>query len=698
MIDFIFGKKSNPQAVSDLVESLKDLDLTGSLYIGYPIVDVDDNSLLTDALLVTKEHGVIAFDLSTAPDDDIESVLEYQDDIYRGLFKRFFTEKKLVKRRKLLFEIETFSLRQSDEKLEDVQLTSPNTIINDILNLEGVDNEIFILINAAIQKTSVLKPQKKRTKVQSKGSFGSIIKEIEKEIANLDKWQKKAAIESPDKPQRIRGLAGCGKTIILAMKAAYLHAYNEKLTIAITFQSRSLYQQFNKLIEKFYFEHLKDEPDLEYLKVRHAWGSNKEVGIYSEICSSLGVDPLSFSNASAKYGQDLAFEGACQEALEFSEKVDVTPIYDYILIDEAQDFPVQFFKLVYKFTKGTKKIVWAYDELQNLGNFKMLPPDELFGLTKDGTPLVTLANEEGMAKQDNMLPICYRNPPWTLTLALALGLGIYREKGPVRMFSDPTFWKNIGYDVIGGKLRLSSKVNLQRSRERNPEYFERLLKPESSIIYGSFNTKLEQAAWVASEIQQNITTNELEHTDILVVFPDAYTLTSEASHLIHGLRKLDIDCHIAGKNTSRDIVFVENSIAITHIYRAKGNEAPMVYAMNSNYCYSGYELGKKRNALFTAITRTKAWVRIVGVGENMIKLSLEIKKVFDREFCLEFQYPSKSELKLLDSAYQDKSDEEKQDLYEGFSRIKNIKHLLKTGELSLEDVPSDLHDMFKQYK
>lgn len=694
MIDFVFGKKTNPQAVNDLVESLKGLDLTGSLYIGYPIFDVDDNSLLTDALLVTKEHGVVAFDLSTVPGSNVESIIEYQDDIYRGLFKRFFTEKRLVNRRKLLFEIETFTFRQTDEKSDDVQFTSPGNIVNDIQHLESIEDDVYTLVNAAIQKTSVLKPQKKRTKAQSEGSLGYAIKEIEKEIANLDKWQKKAAIESPEKPQRVRGLAGCGKTIILAMKAAYLHAYNENLIIVVTFQSRSLYQQFNKLIEKFYFEHLKDEPDFEYLKIRHAWGSNKEIGLYSEICNLLGMEPLSFSEAKSKYGQDLAFEGACQEALDFSETIDVTPVYDYVLIDEAQDFPVPFFKLVYKFTKNSKKIVWAYDELQNLGSFQMLPPDELFGLNDNGTPLVTLENEDGMAKQDNMLPICYRNPPWTLTLALALGLGIYREEGPVRMFSDPDFWKNIGYEVAGGRLRLGERVNLQRNKERNPEYFDRLLDPESSIIYGSFESKVVQAQWVASEIKKNITTDELEYTDILVVFPDAYTLTSESSHLIHELRNLDVDCHIAGKNTSRDVVFVEKSIAITHIYRAKGNEAPMVYAMNSNYSYAGLELGKKRNSLFTAITRTKAWIRIVGVGDNMVKLSQEIKKVFDNEFRLDFKYPTKAELEKLDSAYQDKTDEEKQNLYEGFGKIKEIRRLLDNGELSLEDIPPDLHEFF----
>lgn len=694
MIDYVFGKKSNPQAVENLVDCLNRVDLNGTLYVGYPIFDVDEESLLTDALLVTQEHGVIAFDLTTEVGANEDDILNYQDDIYRGLLKRFLTEKPLVIRRKLSFDITIFSFRLFPEAGIDVDIITPVNFVEQLLRCRGIDAEQFKLINASIQKTSVLKPQKKRNKAVTEGSYGTIIKKIEKEIANLDKWQKKAAIESPEKPQRIRGLAGCGKTIILAMKAAYLHAYNPALRIAVTFQSRALYQQFNKLIEKFYFQHLTDEPDYDFLKIRHAWGSSREVGIYSEICEHLGIEPLSFYAAESKYGQEKAFEGACQEALEVAEKLELEPLYDFILIDEAQDFPTAFFKLVYKFTNEKKQVVWAYDELQNLGDFTMLPPEKLFGRTPLDAPLVTLVNEPNKPQQDIMLPVCYRNPPWTLSLALALGLGIYREQGLVRMFNDPAFWKHIGYEVIGGKLELGKPVNLQRSADRTPNYFAELLTPEDAIKYKFFRSKQEEAVWVADDISNSINKNELEPSDILVVFPKPYTLASDSAFLMNELRKRNINCHVVGKNTSRDVVFVENSIAITHIYRAKGNESPLVYAMEANYSNSGLELGKKRNSLFTAITRAKAWVRITGVGDEMVELCREIDKVFEHNFHLEFKYPTQEGLTRLSTAYQDKTEDEKQELYEGFNQIKRLKAMYESGELSKEDIPEELWPLF----
>jgi superfamily I DNA and RNA helicase len=98
-----------------------------------------------------------------------------------------------------------------------------------------IQNGFFKPLQAALQRVTTIKPAKKRTRVVRDESRGAILKKIEREIANLDRWQKRAAIESPEGPQRIRGLAGSGKTIVLALKAAYLHAQHPDWTIAVVF-------------------------------------------------------------------------------------------------------------------------------------------------------------------------------------------------------------------------------------------------------------------------------------------------------------------------------------------------------------------------------------------------------------------------------------------------------------------------------
>ncbi|MCP4695420.1 MAG: RNA helicase, partial [Gammaproteobacteria bacterium] len=162
-------------------------------------------------------------------------------------------------------------------------------------------------LNTAIQRITSIKPVKKRRNVKDIVSKWSIIKKIEQEIVNLDLHQKQAAIETPDGPQRIRGLAGSGKTVVLALKAACLHSQNPDWDIAVTFQTHSLYQQFRDLIRRSAFEHSSDEPNWDKLKVLHAWGSINTSGLYSVIADSIGYPVRDFLYGKSKYGYEQAF-------------------------------------------------------------------------------------------------------------------------------------------------------------------------------------------------------------------------------------------------------------------------------------------------------------------------------------------------------------------------------------------------------
>src|SRR5206468_1812601 len=182
------------------------------------------------------------------------------------------------------------------------------------------------------------RPKSKRLKVKVATSKGGILKTIESEIANLDAWQKAAAIETPDGPQRIRGLAGSGKTIVLALKAAYLHGERQQWKIGVTFHTRALKQQLQTLIRRFYFEDYREDPDEANLAIIHSFGSLGERGIYSEICKAYGIAPRDFGYAKRTYGYGGAFRGICAELLSVVEK-DPQPLFDALLIDEAQDLP-----------------------------------------------------------------------------------------------------------------------------------------------------------------------------------------------------------------------------------------------------------------------------------------------------------------------------------------------------------------------
>ncbi|MBA3613312.1 MAG: AAA family ATPase [Nitrospirales bacterium] len=551
----------------------------------------------TGLMCLTREHGLVVFDLKEY-DAEIEN---RQNDIYAAIHRKLLGYKTLRSGRDLALKIQivTFTPGHESERSrdEDVVVAYPSTLIQMLEEFPPISIDIFRSLNAAIERVTTIKPPRKRFSVTKADSMGAKLKEIEKQIANLDHWQKRAAIESPDGPQRIRGLAGSGKTIVLALKAAMLHAMNPQWRIVLTFNTRSLYQQFKELVRRFTFENINDEPDWEKLQIIHAWGSARQPGIYSEIAKATEFDPRDFGYAKSKYGHGEAFKGVCAELLEnIKKRKTSTYLFDAVLIDEAQDLPQPFFELVYSATKDPKRIVWAYDELQNLGSYSMLPPQELFGTNSQGEPnVMSLENEIGRASQDLVLPVCYRNTPWALTVAHALGLGIYRQEGLVQYFEDQGLWEEIGYETVQGKAEAGHHVVLKRKPESTPTYFADLLKPDDAVVVKRFETIEDQMSWVTKSIANNLTEDELEIDDILVVIPEPRSVGLDAAKLIPLLEKNNISSHIVGITTSLDMVFDSESLAITGIFRAKGNEAPMVYILNSEFCAEGSELSRLRN-------------------------------------------------------------------------------------------------------
>jgi superfamily I DNA and RNA helicase len=699
LLEKVLGTKNNPLATNQLLEAFNSIDATGTLYIGYPIIASADEKLTIDALLTSIEYGIVIFDLGGNAAPNI--IGARQDDLYNSLYQRLLGFKELRKARGLAAEINVITLLPSNTTLQmdDARLwATPQNIEERLKECAPITAGVLKLVNAAIQRITTIKPPRKRTNVIQTNSKGAILKKIEREIANLDQWQKRAAIESPDAPQRIRGLAGSGKTVVLALKAAYFHARNPEWRIALTFNTRSLYQQFQDLVRRFTFEHINDEPDWTKLVILHAWGSLRQPGVYSEIAAANGIPVKDFLTARQLYGYTSAFNGVCKELLENLKDKTRVELYDAVLIDEAQDMPQAFFELVYLATREPKRVIWAYDELQNLGAYAMAPPSELFGVNEKREPRVPALHENpDEPTQDIILPVCYRNTPWALTIAHALGFGIYRQTRLVQFFDDASLWRDIGYTVLAGTLAAGAQVTLKRAENSYPPYFKQLLTPEDAVQAHVFEATETQAAWVAQQVKQNITQDELDMSDILIILADPLTAKAEAGKVMRALSEQGLSSHLAGVTSSTDQLFTDASVAISGIYRAKGNEAAMVYVLNADHCVEGVELIKRRNTLFTAITRSRAWVRICGVGPRMQLLKAEMDKVIANNYQLSFRVPTADELQLLRKIHRDMTPEEQEKAKRAQKDLEEIVELLDSGDIATENLPEPLLERIRQH-
>ena len=699
MLDVVFGENSGGVEVTRLRTVLQGMEISGTFYLGYPVLSTADGKIFVDALLVSGSHGLVAFDvpshLNTPLDTvQIEELGERQNQIYASLYNKLNMHRNLRKGRSLAVAINVITCHPAFEQIQqmdDMITCAPDALPCVMGGFDSAEETYLRPLHAAIQRVSTLRPPRRRENVKNENSRGAILKKIEQEIANLDQWQNRAAIEYANGPQRIRGLAGSGKTVVLALKASYLHVRHPDWKIAVTFQTRSLYQQFRDLIRRFTFDQIQDEPDWSNLVVMHGWGSARSPGIYSLICSHYGIVPRTWRTAQNMYPKR-EFAGICEEVNKIIDEQDPKHIFDTVLVDEAQDFPAEFFRMIYRVTAQPHRIIWAYDDLQNLGSYEMRSEHELFGAGEDGKSLVALKNNPDRPKEDIVLPVCYRNTPWALSTAHALGFGIYRQEGLIQMFKEPSIWPRIGYEVVDGNLALGHRVSVRRGPDSYPPYFTELLDPEDAILRHMFKNDDEQYRALAEAIEANINEEELEPNDILVVLPDAFTFRKTGAAIISALYEKDISAHLVGVTNSRDELFQPDSVAVAHVYRAKGNEAAMVYVLHAEFCQSDVDMDRKRNILFTALTRSRCWVRLFGIGQRMQKLCLEVDKVKDERFKLEFDYPDQQQIERLATVHRDMKDEERSDWERKIDSLDEALTPFIQGDYPPEALPPYIHN------
>jgi len=699
MTTVVWGSTRKPvtsQRLAALIE--QNFTAEGVLYIGYPVLSAAEGVNSIDALWVSPAHGLIIFQLIEGR--AIDGYEEVQDEFANNLETRLRPHKALMAGRHLLAppSVVTYApLVTQSVATEGYPLANDDNLVAQLNEHSWDRPDLYEAVHSVIQSISSIRKGRKRRTVSKSNSRGAVLKALEDSIANLDSLQSRAVIETAEGVQRIRGLAGSGKTIILALKAAYLHAQHPDWDIAVTFNTRSLKAQFIKLIETFVVEQTGEAPDWSKLQILNAWGAPggaTRSGVYYQFCQANGVEFYDFQTAKARFDRGQEFGGICQLAL--NSAADPVGLYDLILVDEAQDFDPSFLRLCYSSLRQPKRLVYAYDELQSLTETSLPPVEELFGVGPDGQPVVAFrAPQPGQPSQDIILEKCYRNSRPVLATAHALGFGIYRNPDPksgtglIQMFERPELWEDVGYAVVGGELKDAAEVVLARTPQSSPEFLEQPAAVDNLIEFIVFKTAADQAQWIANSIARNLAEDELSHGDIIVINPDPLSTVKQVGLPRKLLFDAGIQTHLAGVDTSADVFFKsdEESVAFTGIFRAKGNEAGMVYIMNAHDCYGTQgNILRARNQLFTAITRSKAWVKVLGVGPQMALLKEEYERVLAKNFMLDFVYPDERTRQQLTVVNRDLSVEERRRIKGATTRVRDLTSELRSGDL-LSDLP-----------
>lgn len=467
-----------------------------------------------------------------------------------------------------------------------------------------------------------------------------VIHAIESQLKVLDYQQQKIAFEIPEGSQRIRGLAGTGKTVLFAKRIAKMHARNPEWKLAFVFFTQALYEQILELISLYHREMTGEDPNWLNLKVLHAWGGKNREGFYRSLALKCGEKPKNVNDVTAELGRvspGEAFEYIC-DCLE--KKVDNIPVlYDAILIDEGQDLPPSFYRIARSTLSDPKRLYWAYDEAQGIGSLIVPRPITIFGLNADNTPVVDLGGnklqdgtitppiyDSGIAKAHN-INRCYRTPKLLLMAAHSVNMGLFRQGGPLQGVTTKEEWEALGYEVLQGNFSTTSvktrkPVTITRPDKTSPhpidkKDFSAHHTVGSPLLIQTFPNEDNERDWIAQQVANDLKLG-FNPWDILITGPTGNYESEYFEKLKEALNRHKVNSLIAGVDTSRDIFRMDGYVTMAPIFRAKGNEAWKVYACRFQYAtqpllWKQEKEIHKRNEAFVALTRARVWCVATGL-------------------------------------------------------------------------------------
>ncbi len=652
----------------ELENKLKDVNKDICIYLGYPIIEMDNSKNFLKSVLICNS-GIYVY---------------YETNEEKKTYKRFITKV-------IMDSSDIFDLYEENSNIIIYYTRDQfEQIVNKIENSTCVFSEKNLSeLNAIIQKSFGLTKKDER-QISNPNSLGNLIKQRNNKLCMFDESQFNMVYEDTNTHLRVRGLAGSGKTILLVKKMAYLHYLHPELKMAYVFYTVSLKQFIQNLFMRFYRDFDKvNDPNFDNIHILHSWGSLKADGFYSSLCKTFNIEKKTIADV---ISQTNKFGYVCDDLLKEMKKINNTGVYDKIFIDEAQDFPLEFFRLAKSVLTPTGTIIYAYDELQSLNDSDMSMPTkkEIFG-------------DEPC--NDVNLKICYRTPNQILITAHALGLGVYNiENGKTKwanMIQDLSTWESIGYEVESGQLDYGKDVTLVR-RKQNFEQFE------NPIEFSIYNNDIEQYENVCNEIFKLITTEDIKPEDILIIDLNSISVNDDYLLFKNEFYKLfefqeSINDYLANVNiVNRDnaIKFrIPNSIPFTTIFRAKGNEANIVFILNAHKMNNIYSFA--RNRIFTAMTRSKFKVYISG-NDAIQKYIDEYELVKQNNFKLSFKYPTKTELNNLKTIARKESKTATSfaKVLENFKELRDNPELIKelllsqTGQSDVEGLIGFIENLF----
>lgn len=435
----------------------------------------------------------------------------------------------------------------------------------------------------------------------------SQLEKVKRKIVLFDGQQTRFIFghNSASKRITIQGLAGTGKTELLLNKLKDIYLSDDSIRVVFTCFNKVLATEMRENRIPQFFNFMQVRKQIEWGTRLHAfssWGSKgfPESGLYSYITNYYNLDFY-------RYSECKDFGVACKKALEELDTIEAfKPCFDYIFIDESQDFGEYFFQLCEKVTK--EKIIVAGDIFQNIFD-----------------------SNNSTEQVDFLLNKCYRTEPKTLMFAHAIGMGLY-EKQKVNWLPDDG-WINCGYHVehYDGKIRLS-RSPLRRFEDLNSTDTIRFTLMDQDKVIDSAIQAIESIRYDYEDVAP-------DDIAIVVLHRDYNAMVSIVNNISYELSdKFRWPCN-NGFETKKKI---QGTVYISNINNIKGLEFPFLICICTNKITNNLTI---RNQIYTVLTRSflVSYFLIQNQNEEFFQIyTRALKDINDCEY-IEVEEPSEEE-------------------------------------------------------
>ncbi|MEM5621852.1 UvrD-helicase domain-containing protein [Bacillus thuringiensis] len=531
---------TNVEANEDIQEFIENLELYAKenampIYlISGPLGDKKYNySFENPMVLLIPEHQIMIIDSQDDSDEFGDFFEDFTEDL--GHLSDRFEYKKILGRPRV-WKKDLIAEKHINDFNDNVEKFVMENQLSDSNQKRQIELLISLLIGSinSIEKIGQGVPE-------------TILEKVKRNIVLFDGDQTRFIFQKVKRKRiTIQGLAGTGKTELLLHKIKELYTENNTNKIAFTCFNKALANSLKNRVPNF-FDFMKVEEQIKWgerLWIMHSWGSrldNNNIGLYSFICKHYGLPFMGLREGS--------FDLACKQAISILKaEPKIEPVFDYVLIDESQDFQESFFELCELVTKNTVYV--AGDIFQNIFQSNTSEEAPNFLLNK-----------------------CYRTDPRTLMFAHAIGFGVFENKG-IRRLTDEQ-WDACGYKI---EDKQNQKYVLSRARLRKFNDLEEEHIESAKIIMTKKYNCADNVVEIIKQIKEEHPSVSPE--DIAIITTDngndSYDLMDLISIKISQNFKWQSNKLYDTKEVRKD------AVSISNINNIKGLEFPFVICLSAN--------------------------------------------------------------------------------------------------------------------